>query len=238
MKFLGVICVCFFITVRALAACPEGDLVRDKNGMAEALMYYYGCATGENDDETQLMLARAFQRGTGVTPEPAKALLFYHLAADNGNASAQLELAQLLLKLDETPAGRDTVLEYARKMKAAFAGAGDLFDGALLHPYALLMLAAENPAQKWYYPTASKTASGAAVLLQDYQIDPLKKQTVLQSASLWKQRKMRETARDVMSADAFRKFESAVFPTTGRVDGFARNQAVQDLRDAIQTYLK
>ncbi len=239
MKFLTFIFMCFCWTGLAWAACPEGDYVRDKKNIQDAMEYYYMCAVGQNDDETQLMLARAFQRGTNnITPDANKSMLFYHLAADNGNAVAQVEFAQLLLKLDETPMGREAVLKHTRQMQAAFAVAGILFKGELLHPYALLMLAAEKPEQKWFYPTAEKTSAGAALLLKNYQIDAKKKQNVLREASLWKQRKMLETAQDVMSPADFKAFQSAVLPRQGRVDGFARNQAIQNLKDAIQNYLK
>ncbi len=239
MKFIPIILACFCFAFGARAACPEGDFVKEQRGINEAMEYYYMCAVGQNDDETQLMLARAFQRGTnGIIPDPKKSMLFYHLAADNGNAVAQVEFAQLLLKLDETAMGRESVLAHTRRMKAAFSVAGGLFKGELLHPYALLMLAAEKPDQKWYYPTEEKSNPGAAVLVKNYQIDAKRKQMVLRDASLWKQRKMIEAAQDVMEPEEFDKFQTTVLPKYGRADGFSRNQAMQNLKDAIQNYLK
>jgi len=238
MKFWA-FCFGCLLSTAVWAGCPEGDFMRDKHGSEAARVYYDTCATYENDDETQLMLARSYQKGlNGYKTNSGKALLFYHLAADNGNAVAQVELAQLLLQLDETHNGRETVLAHNRKMEAVFKSNTVLFDGTLLHPYALLMLAAEKENQKWYYATTQKSAPAAAALLKNYRIDGDKKRSVIQQASRWKQRKMLEAAQDVMPESAYQRFREAVFPERGQADTFARNQAIERLREAIETYLK
>lgn len=86
-----------FVSVGAHAFCPLGDAAARKNGLESAISLYTQCALAQNDDETQLMLARYYQRQKNTT----QSLFYYHLAADNGNAVAQTELAVLLLDLDK-----------------------------------------------------------------------------------------------------------------------------------------
>ena len=112
------------------------------------------------------------------------------------------------------------------------------FDGEVLHPYALLVLASEPSVHKWYYPTKTKYSTEALKLLQNYQIDDKKKAILMKQASLWKQRKMMETAQEVLSKTEFKKFKETVYPSKGQPDSFARRQAVTELKEKVENYLK
>lgn len=236
-KFLAFLCCAFSIS--AFANCESGDRLLSKD-VAQAVKEYEQCALNENDDEAQLQLAQIYSVGRkNVQQNEMKALLFYHLSADNGNAIAQTELAKMLLSLDSSDEGRQKVVSYMKQIKLALKKNVEAsFDGEVLHPYTLLVLAGESSAYKWYYPTKTKYSTEAVKLLKNYQIDEKKKAILMKQASLWKQRKMMETAQEVLPKLEFDKFKETVYPTKGQPDSFARRQAVNELKDKVENYLK
>lgn len=204
----------------------------------KALPYYETCALSDNNDSAHMLLAKTYATGEKNIPiNMQKALLFYHLAADNGNAQAQTELAKMLLKLDETSTGREQVQSYLRKVQAALRSQpSGAFQGELLHPYTLLLLAAERPDQKWYYPSIQTSFPEAGVLLKTYKIDDVKKRQALNDASAWKQKKMMQTAKEVLGGQEYVGFVQAVAPTKGKADKFAQTRAINDLKKATAVY--
>ena len=96
----------------------------------------------------------------------------------------------------------------------------------------------ENAEQKWYYPTKFKSNAEATVLLKSFQIDDEKKKMLLQQGSQWKQRKMKETAYEIMPLKEYKDFMNTVYPEKGRPDAFARQQAVMNLKNKVENYLK
>ena len=112
------------------------------------------------------------------------------------------------------------------------------FKGELLHPYTLLVLASEPSAHKWYYPTKTKYSAKAIKLLENYKIDDKKKKILIKQASLWKQRKIMETAKEVLSESEFQKFKNTMYPLKGQVDQFERQRAIARLKETVENYLK
>ena len=95
------------------------------------------------------------------------------------------------------------------------------FDGDILHPYALFMLAAENANQKWYYVSDVLSAPEAGGLLKNYQLDKGKKTQMQRLASRWKERKMFDAAKEVYSEADFKKFENALNGIEETIDDLA-----------------
>ena len=235
MKYILFTLIIFF-TLPCLSDCPNGEKIARENGLKTAIPILAECALYENDDDTQLYLGQIYETGQGGIPKSIqKALLFYHLAAENGNAKGQVQLSLLMTKLDSQESTRTVILDYFSKLNAQLKNRSkSSFQGQMLHPYALLALSAEDSKNKWFYNTKTKTDSRAKTLLNTYQIEPAEKETALRNASLWKQRKMLDTAREVLSPTEYQKFSDTLYPPVGRVDAFARSRAVQELQRKLE----
>ena len=228
------------IVSSAFADCPNADKMAREKGLSEALPVYQSCAIGQNDDDSQLYLARIFATGQGsISKSRTKALLFYHLSAENGNATAMVELSKLLTEMDNDEIGRNEILTYLGKLQTQLRiMPANSFSGELLHPYALLMLAAESPESKWFYTTKQTSDPRAAQFLKNYKIDPDKKKEVIRAATQWKQRKMIDLAREVFSVSEFKEFYQTLYPKTGLPNSFARSQAVDKLKAKVESRKK
>jgi TPR repeat protein len=239
MKFIFLLFV-FVFSSQAFASCPVGDKIAREKGMDKALPIYVNCALYQNDDDTQNYLAGIYEKGLGnISKNINRALLFYHLSAENGNASSMVALSDLLRQLDETEDGRQQLLTYLKKIRLNLEKTRQTsFSGQLLHPYALLLLAAEKPDVKWFYTTTKKSDPRAAKLLKEYQIDDVKKEEIVREATQWKQRKMLDIAKEAFSPSEFRDFHQTIYPKTGRPDAFKRSQAVNKLKEKIESRVK
>ena len=223
----------------AFAQCVAGQTALNAGNTEQAVADFSQCAVNENDEEAQFWLARFYQNKQNPGhKDTMKMLLFYHLAAENGNANAQVALAKVLLKMDSEETSRETLASYMNQMQAVMKDKNMPFKGEMLHPYVLLILAQEDADQKWYYPTTQKVNNEAKIILQTYQVPAEKKASLLRTGSLWKQRKMQETAREVLSVDDYEKFMNTVYPKQGRADAFARQRATDYLKERVEEYLK
>ncbi len=223
----------------AYAQCVAAQKALSQGNQKQAIADFSQCAVNENDEESQFWLARFYQNKQNQSHQDVmKMLLFYHLAAENGNATAQVALAKVLLKMDSEESERETLASYMDQIQAVMKEKNMPFKGEMLHPYVLLTLAQEDAAQKWYYPTVHKTDNEARVILQTYQVPPEKKASLMKTGSLWKQRKMQETAREVLTVDAYNTFMDTVYPKKGNADAFARQQAITQLKERVEEYLK
>ena len=230
--------ICFALP--CVSACPNGEKIARLKGLPSAIPVLAECALYENDDDTQLYLGQIYENGQGGIPKNIqKALLFYHLASENGNAKGQVQLSLLMTKLDSQENSRTVILDYFIKLNSQLKNRSkSSFQGQMLHPYALLALAAEDSENKWFYNTKTKTDNRAKTLLNTYKIEPAEKEIALKNASLWKQRKMTDIAHEVLSPQEYQKFIDAVYPKVGRPDAFARSRAVQKLQDKLKGLLK
>lgn len=236
MKF-GLFLATLMLANSLWAACPEGDRIEQSKNIQTALPIYIRCALDNNDEDSQLKLARLYRNGSGaIGKNTQRALLFYHLGADNGNAAAMVEFSTLLTALDKNDSTREEIVSYTNKIDNQLKGNPyTTFQGNFLHPYALLVLAAESPDGKWYYPTHNKTDVRAKSMLTAYQIDEDKKKQVLREATEWKQRKLLELARKILSSREFDQFYTTLYPAAGRVDSFQRSQAVSQLKQKFES---
>ncbi len=239
MRFLFILFL-FIFSAQSFAACPVADKIAREKGMDKALSVYLNCALNQNDDETQNYLAGIYEKGLGnISKNIHRALLFYHLSAENGNASSMVALSDLLRRLDETESGRQQLLDYLKKIRLNLKTTHRTsFTGQLLHPYALLLLAAEKQDIKWFYTTTKKSDPRATKLLKEYQIDDTKKKEIIREATQWKQRKMLDIAKEAFSPSEFQDFHQTLYPKTGRPDAFKRSQAVNKLKEKIESKQK
>ncbi len=240
ISFAGIVgIVLISIVLTASAQCQQATAAMKRSGMASAEKLFESCALSENDEVSQITLARYYQNKVErTTQDKLKSLFYYHLAAENGNADAQVALARLLMKMDETEEDRSVLLAYIEQMSNMMEHKGAHFKGELMHPYALLMLAAEGEEQKWYYSTTQKKNTQARELLKQYQITPEKKTIALRQAAKWKQQKMKETAEEVLSYIEYRQFMDTVYPEKGSADAFERQQAIEQLKEKVKKYLQ
>ena len=237
MKCLFVVLVFFCVSTSGWAKCVEADRIAHTKDMLTAISTYESCAIQYNDDVSQALLAPIYEEGRyGVARNLQRALLFYHLSAENGNAVSQTALAELLMRLDENEEGRAEIRKYIRKINVAGKTTGGRVSADILHPYALLALAAEKQAAKWYYPSDVLSSPKAAHLFRSYQIEPDKQKEVMRLATAWKNRKLLAAAKEVLSADEYQRFYDELYPAVGRPDAFSRSQTLQRLEEQMKIY--
>lgn len=224
-------------SLSAYSACPIAEKTAREKGLKASLLSYYHCALAQNDDDSQLYLAQLYEIGKGDVPKNIqKSLLFYQLSSENGNATAMVGLARLITKLDSDPTSRIELASFMKKVADITTQTRhSSFSGQVLHPYALLVLAAEKPESKWFYTTRVKTNPQAAQLLRDYTIDTGLQKSAIREATAWKQRKMDAVAYQVLSADEYRHFADTLYPKNNLPDRYARSRAVSLLKERIES---
>ena len=239
MNKLVLLSACLFFSMSSYAICKKGDDLYSRS-VKSSLPAYEHCALFDNDEDAQVRLGNIYKNGEkNAQKNEMKALLFYHLASDAGNAYAQTELAKIMMQMDADPTKRAVLKSYMDQAKEAFKDSEDYsFKGEVLHPFVLLMLAAEPAEQKWYYPTKNKYSSEAVTLLKSYQLSEDQKKAFMYAGSLWKQRKMMETAKEVLAPGEYQSFEKTLFPKQGKADPFLRKQVVNNLKEKVENYLK
>lgn len=244
MRFIWIICS-LFISGAAFAFCPFSERLQKTLKEESIVALYKNCAEVMNDDGAQAKLAAIYDKGTPAIPRDLKkALLYYQLSADNGNAASQARLAQLYMELDKNREGRADLYGYLQSILPVSVtdSEGQVqnpngFRGELVHPYVLLMLANEKAENKWYYPTKELQAPPfAKVLFNSYQVDAKKKKTLLQQASQWKKRKLLEIAEQILTKDEYRNFVETLYPANGQPDKFKRSQLLQQFQDKVKKY--
>ena len=69
-------------------------------------------------------------------------------------------------------------------------------------------------------------------------MDDIKKKEIIRQATQWKQRKMMDIAKEVYSPAEFKEFHQTLYPTVGIPNAFKRSQAVNQLKERIESRLK
>lgn len=228
------------ISAHAYAACPLADAVARKSGTDAAMPFYQECALKNNDDESQLRLARQFRNRQPTDVSVKQALFYYTYAADNGNATAQSEMADYLLILDKNADTRAWILEFYAARDQITGANRSAEQPVNLSPYALLTLAALPPADRWYFPSDTTSSPTAGKILHEYAktLSLEKKQTGDEQVFRWKNQKMLDAARTVLTPDELADFMTAVFPTQGSPDLFTAKQSLAKLKTRIEELRK
>lgn len=231
----GILMLILGISFGAHAFCPFSDaLLKTLNGEA-AISLYKNCAERMNDDNAQAYLAKIYDQGSPSIPRNLKkALYYYQLSADNGNAESQARLAQLYMQLDKDKQGRAELHNYMKNIVAFPTGENE-FQGELIHPYVLLTLANEKPENKWFYPTKVKKAPTYATNLhKNYKLTEEKKKQLMHQAVAWKKRKLLEIAQQLLPEKEYLAFKTALYPPNGQVDAFKRKQLMEQFQERVK----
>ena len=216
----------------AFARCPLADKYHQENKPEMEMMALNVCAVSYNDDASQMKLAEGYIKGAnGLVQDEKQALFMYQLAAENGNAEAQVKLAELLQTFDTSSERRKELKAYQGKLEKSDKDP-NAFSGEIMHPYTLLLLASERPENKWYYPSQTRSAPARTqVLLQNYKITPEKRQAAMKDASRWKTRKLLEMAREILTDDEYTDFEKRL------KNNATRTEAMMELKDRMTGYV-
>ncbi len=235
MRF-GIILGILMMSVSASAFCPHPLGYMDKAKSAKDLFIYKNCAEGYNDDAAQAKLAKIYDKGSEyIQKNPKKALYFYQLSAENGNAESQARLAQLLIEADKSPKTREMVYDYLDSVVPMYPDDKNKYDGSLMHPYLLLLLANENPENKWYYPSAvTEVPDFGKSLYRTYGVNETQKKNLMKKASEWKKRKILDMANQLLDKKEFQEFEETLYPKKGAADEFKRSQALAQLKAKVE----
>ena len=223
---------CLGLAHLAEGRCMLADKYHEE-GKTEAEIFALGvCAVQYNDDESQIKLAEIYMKGEkGVKKSEKDALYMYQLSAENGNAEAQVKLAELLQTFDTSPERRKELKNYLKKLKKT-DNDSDGFSGEIQHPYTLLLLAAERIENKWYYPSLNRaTPARASALLSNYKISESKRQAAMKAASHWKTRKLLEAAEEVLPATEYPEFEKRL------KNNATRSEAIAELKGYLTGYV-
>ena len=248
IKWLGLISILW--SCSANAVCQMAEFMQEVSTPEEQQMFYESCAVHQNDDDSQSLLAKQYAAGTGgVQKNLNRALYYYQLSAENGNAESQAQLARLYMELDRSPATRKLLASYLKtiqpmdpkelaKLQGNVQGP-EMFQGELVHPYALLLLASESPDNKWFYPTKVRKAPDYVEdLLKNYPLSEEKKKKQMQVASAWKRRKLLESAFYTLSDKEYEAFKKDVYPTEGSLDIDKRKDALAKFKERYEAYEK
>ena len=219
-------------SVSAFARCPLADKYRQDNKPEMEVIALNVCALSYNDDDSQMKMADGYMKGlNGLKKDEEQALFMYQLAAENGNAEAQVKLAELLQSFDTSSERRKELKAYQGKLQKN-DDSSSTFSGEILHPYTLLLLAAERPENKWYYPSLNRAAPArTSILLQNYKITPEKRQTAMKDASRWKTRKLLEMAQEILTEPEYTDFEKRL------KNNATRTQAMSELKERLTGYV-
>jgi len=235
----GILISLLFVAHTVHAVCPYPKSMLESLPPEQVVHIYEGCAVSSNDDDSQIKLARWYEKGeNGVPKNIKKALYYYQLSADNGNAEAQTRLAYFYQQYDQSKEGRAVLKDYSSSLFKGWnlsLGSESGFQGEFLHPYALLVLANEKPENKWYYLTNTLTPPDyARSLLKAYKLTDEKKKQLTRQATAWKKRKLLEMARQILPKDEYQSFVSTVYPTKEKADAFKRSQLLKEFRKKVE----
>ena len=227
--FLGFL----LFSMNSWGRCPLADEYQKQGRKEEEIMALSACAVQYNDDDSQMKMAEMYMKGTHeVEKDEMTAVYLYQLAAESGNAEAQVKLAEMLQDFDSSSDRRSLLRKYMGSLETTGIDTSS-FKGEILHPYTLLLLASERVENKWYYPSPHRGAPArASALLKNYKITPEKRQMALKEASRWKTRKLLETAKEILSPAEYPDFEKKL------QNSMTRTQAMTELKERLTGYIE
>ena len=236
---------CFLFLLMMLAQpcwafCPFSTTFLDSLKPETSLSLYNNCAVYMNDDAAQMKLAELYEKGVSSIPKDMKkAIYYYQLSAENGNAEAQARLAQIYMDNDKDRDGRKVLHDYKNAVASSVYHDDNVFKGELVHPYVLLMLANEKEENKWYYPSRVGTPPVyARQLFSTYKITADKKKEMMKHATAWKKRKLLEIAEQILEKGEYEQFVETLYPKVGNPDPFRRSQALKAFKTRVEAYRK
>ena len=228
------------LSVTVNAACLFGDAYLKRGHHKQARQVYENCAKEQNDPSAQYALGQMYQRGTGAQQNIMLALFYYRFAAENGLASAQRALAQLMMEVERMGApGQAALKEYEDKIQDLKKAQSS--DTVLppkkreMSAYAWMLLAAEKADNKWFYPAGATQDPEAVRLLPtlESRYGKSAREQAVRQASAWKEDKLMQTAKAVLSDTEYASFSDTLYPRGRKPDPARRLLEVSKLKQRI-----
>ncbi|MBO5997888.1 MAG: SEL1-like repeat protein [Alphaproteobacteria bacterium] len=219
--------VCLFYGGVAYAKCPLAEAYL-KNGKKDyAFESYQSCALDLNDAESQMYVGSAYLNGTNFVEQDLDAAFYYfRMGAENGYAPAQRELAKLIDALEEMgDQGKQALTDFESQWS-------DTNDREPLSALAWMILAAEKAENKWFYNAPAIADEEAIKILPAFRSRKDVSQAEKQAIA-FKQEKLMEQAKKLLTASAYRDFESIIYPEKqmGKTKGrMTKADAIENLK--------
>ena len=238
-RFLLFLSTITILSLTANAACLFGDAYLKRGHHKQARQVYENCAKEQNDPHAQYALGKMYQTGTGTQQNIMLALFYYRFAAENGLASAQRALAQLMMEVERMGApGQNALKEYEDKIQDLKAQNTDTVlppQKREMSAYAWMLLAAEKADNIWFYPAGATQDPEAVRLLPtlESRYGKSAREQAIRQASAWKEDKLLQTAKNVLSEKEFASFSDTLYPRGRKPDPARRLLEVSKLKQRI-----
>lgn len=239
IKWIGCLMTGSLLALPAGAACLFGDAYLARGQYEQARQVYENCAKEQNDPGAQYALGQLYQNGTGTPQNIKRALFYYRFAAENGLASAQRALAQLMMDLERMGApGRVALQDYETKigeLKETQKTIAEPIKAREMSAYAWMLLAAEKADNKWFYPAGGDQDQQAVRLLPSLESRYGKsaREQAVRQASAWKEDKLLRAAKTALSDSEYATFTDTLYPRQGKPDPARRLLEVSKLKQRL-----
>ena len=213
----------------AYAKCPLAEAYLKTRKKDKIFEQYKVCAEMFNDSESQLHVGMTYLNGTDFANQSLQsAFKYFRMGAENGYAPAQRELAKLMDALEDMGSdGKEALADFEEQWQKENA-----LERQPLSALAWMTLAAEKSENKWFYDCPAVTDEEAIRLLPRFRsnrnVEASEKQAVA-----FKQEKLMQQARNLLSDSAYDDFESIIYSEKqkGKVRArMTKAQAIENLK--------
>ena len=227
VKKLFALFFCFYAGV-VCAACPLADVYLKTDNKKEIFNEHKACARQLNNFESQFYIGTIYLNGTDYAKQNLRmAYKYFRMSAENGYAPAQRELAKLIDALEDMgPDGKQALDELENRWAAE-----NNSNREPLSALAWMMLAAERAENKWFYNAPAIADEQAISLLASFKKGNTKQAE--QQAVAFKQEKLMQQAKRLLSDSAYRDFESVIYPEKQKKSvpiQMTKAQAIENLK--------
>ena len=236
-QFITSVFLILFLSAHCNAACPLGDALLKKAQYDKAFEQYETCLATTDDISAHFGMGMLYLSGQqNVKQDLKKALHHFRLAAENGHAPAQRELAKLMLDLENMGnIGKQALAEHEQKIllsKQLPSAQNAVITKTPLSAYAWLLLAADNPDNKWFFASSETNDDEAGKLLSTFEkkFGPAGKQIAVKQATEFKEIKLISAAREFLSDTDYQRFLKNIYSKNKR----QREEAIYQLRKKIE----
>ncbi len=236
--FLIGLSLCLTMALQAHASCLLGDAQMRAGRTDRAKISYETCALQNNDAQGQYALGLLYRDGIEPVRQNMKMALFYfRLAAENGYAPAQRDLAELMETLTEFgTVGQTALTDYESQMRDMNTDNTDT-----LSAFAWALLAAEKADNKWFYPSPALSDDAAAKLVKKWTSSKgtAAKDAAIQQATVWKEKRLVKSAVNLLSLEEYAAFMEQMYPQKNDAQTLTqKKKAMADLKTVWETRIK
>lgn len=226
VKRFFILLFCLYAGV-VYAACPMAEAYLKTNKKDKVFGEYKICAEQSNDFQSQFYVGMIYLNGADFAKQDLRmAYTYFRMGSENGYAPAQRELAKLIDALEDIgPDGQKALNELENRWKAE-----NNSNREPLSALAWLMLAAEKSENKWFYNAQALSDEQAISLLPTFSkrggVEQAEKQAVA-----FKQEKLMEQAKKLLTDSAYRDFEAIIYPKEGATGSkMTKAAAIENLK--------